>query len=176
MDKNILVYARNAIKRKFNLETEPIEIPLEWNIKQASFVTLTLDGKLRGCIGSLEANTSLKEDVQHNAVAAAFYDPRFNPLTPKELTKVKIEVSILTPLKPIQFETENDILQIIVPFKMGLLLEYGFNRGTFLPQVWDYYPNPKDFFEHLKLKAGLKKDFFDPNIKIFYYEVEKCQE
>lgn len=176
MDRDLLKVARSSIKKYLGLPYEDIEVKSEWNLKRATFVTLEKNGKLRGCIGSLEARRSLYDDIKENAISAGFRDPRFFPLQEDEISKIKIEISILTPLKEITFESENEILNRIVPFKMGLLLEYGYNRGTFLPQVWEYYPEPKDFFNHLKQKAGLREDFYSDDMKLYYYEVEKCQE
>lgn len=148
----------------------------EWKIERATFVTITKNGKLRGCIGSLEPRRSIYEDIKSNALAAGFKDPRFFPLQPNDIDKINIEISVLTELQEIKFENEEDLLKQIVPFKMGLVLEYGYNRGTFLPQVWEYYPEPELFFNHLKLKSGLSEDFFDGDMKLYYYEVDKCQE
>lgn len=176
MDETLLKIARNAIKEYLCLDFESIEIKNKWKEKRATFVTLTKGGELRGCIGSLEPIRSIYEDIRHNAVSAAFRDPRFFPLEQGELDEIKIEVSILSPLEELTFTTEEDLIKKIIPFKMGLVLEYGYNRGTFLPQVWDHYPEPREFFNHLKLKSGLSQDFFNEAMKVFFYEVEKCQE
>lgn len=176
MDRDLLQLARNSIKEYLGLPKNNIEIKPEWNDKRATFVTLEKNGKLRGCIGSLEPRRPLYEDIKENAISAGFRDPRFFPLKEDEIEQIKIEISILTPLKEINFNSESDIISKIEPFKMGLLLEYGYNRGTFLPQVWEYYPEPIDFFKHLKQKAGLREDFYSDDMKLYYYEVEKCQE
>lgn len=176
MDSDLLKIARNAIKKYLNLPYNKMEVEDDWLIRRATFVTITKKGELRGCIGSLEAVDTLVQDIEQNAIAACFKDRRFPPLQADELDDIKIEISILTPIQVIKFKTEGDILNKIVPFKMGLLLEYGIYRGTFLPQVWEYYPKPVDFFNHLKLKAGLDSNFFNDKIKLYYYEVEKCRE
>lgn len=176
MNKKLLELARSEINRYLGLEYKSIEKEDEWDEKRATFVTLTIDGNLRGCIGSLEAKQSIYEDIKHNSISAAFGDPRFPQLTESEIQNTIIEISVLTPLKEIIFNTETDITNQIIPFKMGLLLEYGMYRGTFLPQVWEYFNRPEDFFRNLKQKAGLSEDFFDPSMKLFYYEVAKCQE
>ncbi len=176
MDKRLLELARNEINRSLGLKYSDIKKEKEWDDKRATFVTLTKDGNLRGCIGSLEARQSIYEDIKDNAKSAAFRDPRFPPVTESEIQNIKIEISILTPLKEITFDTEADIINKIIPFKMGLLLECGMYRGTFLPQVWEHFNRPEDFFRHLKQKAGLSEDFFDPGMKLFSYEVDKCQE
>jgi hypothetical protein len=176
MDRKLLEVARNSIKKSLGLSFKDVVVKKEWQENRATFVTLTINKNLRGCIGSIEARQSIYEDIRHNAYSAAFNDPRFPPVTSDELDNIKIEISILTPLKEIIYNTEEDILKSIIPFKMGLLLEHGFYRGTFLPQVWEHFNEPKDFFNHLKQKAGLSIDFFDPQMKLYYYEVEKCQE
>ncbi len=176
IDRSLLILARNSIKEYLGVDYDPIRIKSDWNIKRATFVTITKNENLRGCIGSLEAKRTLHEDIEENSISAAFRDPRFFPLQLEELGKIKIEISVLTELKEIVFNSELDILDKIIPNKMGLLLEYKSARGTFLPQVWKHYPDPKGFFNHLKLKAGLKVDFFNEDLKLYYYEVEKCQE
>lgn len=176
MDRDLLKLARNTIREYLGMDFEEVKIKSEWEDLRATFVTLNKNGKLRGCIGSLEARKSLYEDVKSNAISAGFRDPRFFPLQKQDIDSITIEISILSELKEINFNSQEDIYKKIIPFKMGLLLEYGYNRGTFLPQVWEYYPKPEDFFKHLKLKAGLREDFYSDEMKLYYYEVEMCQE
>jgi len=123
--------------------------------RRACFVTLHSEGKLRGCIGSLEARRPLIEDVAANAFAAAFRDPRFSPLARHELAAVHIDISVLSPPQPLQFESEQDLIDQLRPGIDGLILEAGTHRATFLPSVWEQLPEPRQFLEHLKLKAGL---------------------
>jgi len=158
--------------------TDPKEAATEgWLEEQgATFVTLTLDGKLRGCIGSLEPKRSLLEDVRRNARAAAFDDPRFAPLTVEELPEVTIEVSLLSPTEPIEVESEEDLLAALRPGVDGVVLESGFHRGTFLPQVWEQLPQAEDFVKHLKRKADLDADFWSPDMRVSRYTVTKWKE
>lgn len=142
--------------------------------KQACFVTLTKNGELRGCIGSLQAHQSLWKDVQDNILNAAFNDPRFFPLRNGELSKIKIEVSILSEPKKLEFKDEKDLLNKINN-KMGLILNKGVFSSTFLPQVWEQIPDKKQFLEHLSIKAGLNKDDWK-NAEFLYYSVEKEEE
>ena len=142
----------------------------------AVFVTLTQSGALRGCIGSLEAHRSLLDDVRANACAAAFKDPRFPPLTARELPGTRVEVSILTPAEPIRFRDEAELLAQLRPGIDGLILEHGWHRGTFLPQVWEQLPEPGDFVAHLKRKAGLPADFWADDLRVSRYQVEKFKE
>ena len=142
----------------------------------ATFVTLTLHGQLRGCIGSLEAHRSLSEDVRNNAVAAAFHDPRFAPLTAAEFAEVVVEVSLLTPAQPMHFRDELDALTQLRPGVDGVIFEYGSYRSTFLPQVWENLAQPRQFLAMLKRKAGLPDDFWAEGIKMSRYTVEKWSE
>ncbi len=142
----------------------------------ASFVTLTQNGQLRGCIGSLEARRPLLLDVQANAVAAALRDPRFKPLTAAELPQTDIEVSVLSALQPIQFDSEAQALAQLRPGVDGLLFEYQQHRSTFLPQVWEQLPSASQFMAHLKHKAGLTPDFWADGVRLQRYTVQKWKE
>jgi AmmeMemoRadiSam system protein B/AmmeMemoRadiSam system protein A len=142
----------------------------------ASFVTLTRHGKLRGCIGSLQAHRPLVEDVKANAKAAAFLDPRFSPLTQTEFATTRVEVSLLSPSEPLQFGSEEEALRLIRPGVDGLILEHNGSRGTFLPQVWDSIPEPAEFLRQLKRKAGLEPDFWAPDLGLLRYTVVKFGE
>jgi AmmeMemoRadiSam system protein A len=125
---------------------------------RASFVTLKIDGQLRGCIGRLEADDRLVCGVARNAYAAAYQDPRFDPLTETESRQVRIHISVLTPPTPLSFTDEDDLLRQLRPDIDGLVLEAGRCRGTFLPAVWESLPDPRRFLEQLKIKAGLHPD------------------
>ena len=142
----------------------------------ACFVTLTQQGRLRGCIGSLQATRSLLSDVRANAVAAALHDPRFPPLDASEMERTAIEVSLLSPLQPMQFASESDALAQLRPGIDGVVLEYGRHRSTFLPQVWEQLPSVSEFIAHLKAKAGLPTDFWAPELKVQRYQVSKWKE
>lgn len=138
----------------------------------ASFVTLTLQQELRGCIGSLEAHRPLVVDVAENAFAAAFRDPRFPALNETELPDLEYHISILTPAEPMQFVDEADLIRQIRPGVDGLILEERGRRGTFLPSVWDSLPQPQQFLQQLKLKAGLPADYWSDSLKVSRYTVE----
>jgi len=142
----------------------------------ASFVTLMLDGGLRGCIGTLEAHRALGDDVKANAIAAAFRDPRFKPLDKREFDTVRVEISVLSAIESIAFRDEDDALQQLRPAIDGVIFQYGHHRGTFLPQVWDDFSDPRVFLGHLKYKAGLPPDFWDPAVKLSRYTVSKWRE
>jgi AmmeMemoRadiSam system protein B/AmmeMemoRadiSam system protein A len=142
----------------------------------ASFVTLTREGELRGCIGTLEAHRPLGEDVRENAVAAAFRDPRFMPLSRDEFEDIRVEVSLLSPTEPLLVKSEEEALARLRPNVDGVVLEYGHYRSTFLPQVWEQLPNPAEFLAHLKRKAGLSMDFWAEQVRLSRYTVSKWKE
>ena len=142
----------------------------------ASFVTLTQQGNLRGCIGSLMARRSLLADVKANALAAAFQDPRFTALTEAELAVTSVEVSVLSAMADMAFASEADALAQLRPHIDGVLLESGGHRATFLPQVWEQLPTPNTFMAHLKRKAGLPVDFWSPQVRLQRYTVSKWSE
>ncbi|MBX3639058.1 MAG: AmmeMemoRadiSam system protein A [Nitrosomonas sp.] len=142
----------------------------------ATFITLTQHGRLRGCIGSLQAHQPLVENVCSNAVSAALYDTRFLPVTSDELESIDIEISLLSALQPIQFANESDALKQLRPGVDGMILEYGVCRSTFLPQVWDNLPQPREFLAQLKVKAGLYPDFWHDTIRLSRYTVQKWRE
>jgi hypothetical protein len=172
----LLIRARNAIAAEFGLP--PAAEPAEPELQQpgATFVTLTQQGQLRGCIGSLAAWRPLDQDVRSNARSAAFRDPRFAPLAESELAQTRVEVSLLTPAVPMSFAGEDDAVRQLRPGVDGVILEWGMHRGTFLPQVWESLPEPRMFMAHLKQKAGLAPDFWAPDIRLSRYEVQKWKE
>jgi uncharacterized protein, PH0010 family len=172
----LLRLARTAIARNLGFPAEADDSATWLREPGATFVTLTRDGQLRGCIGSLEACRTLAQDVQSNACAAAFRDPRFPPLCRDEFGNTCIEVSLLSPLEPIPFRDEQDALAQLRPHVDGVVLEHGYHRGTFLPQVWEQLPTPEQFLSQLKRKAGLPPDFWDDGIKLYRYTVEKWKE
>jgi len=136
----------------------------------ASFVTLHKQGQLRGCIGVLEAYQPLINDISEHAFSAAFQDPRFPMLEKNEYDELEIDISVLGKPEPMSFESEEDLLQQIRPNIDGLILESGYNRGTFLPTVWEQLPDKKEFLNHLKVKAGLPQNWWDNTVKISRYE------
>ena len=142
----------------------------------ASFVTLNQQGQLRGCIGSLEARRPLLDDVKANAVAAARHDPRFAPLSLSELDTTDVEVSVLSPMQPLHYDSEEHALAQLRPGVDGVVFEYGRYRSTFLPQVWEQLPSPRQFMAHLKQKAGLAPDFWAPGVRLQRYTVRKFKE
>ncbi len=148
------------------------DYPEPLRARRASFVTLELRGQLRGCIGVLEAIRPLVADVAQNAFAAAFEDPRFPPLGADEYPELSLKISILTPPESLRFSSEAELLAQLRPGVDGLILSEGRHRGTFLPSVWEQLPNPRDFWEHLKWKAGLPFGYWSDSLQVARYETE----
>ena len=148
-----------------------------FNSSRGTFVTLTIDGKLRGCIGNLTSNESLVSGVRRNAINAAFHDPRFSSLSLPELDRVSIEVSILSEPRPLDYREPADLLNKIRPHIDGVILRKGSASATFLPQVWEQLPQPQDFLTHLCLKAGLASDAWQHSeLEISTYQVQYFEE
>jgi len=177
----LLSVAREAIERAARGRSAP-EVDLEdlsdlLRERGASFVTLTKRGRLRGCIGSLERRRPLAIDVRENAVAAAMNDPRFPPVQPQETGDLRVEISVLSEPEPLEFEGGDELLEKLRPGVDGVVLERGWNRATFLPQVWEKLPEPRQFLQHLCQKAYLPADAYkEPGVEIYTYQVEKFKE
>lgn len=176
LGRALLSTARNAIDQRFGRPGQGVEPLPELNEAGASFVTLTREGQLRGCIGSLEAYRPLAIDVAENAIAAAFRDPRFAPLTVSEWPRIRVEVSLLTPAEDFPVASESDAVSRLRPGVDGVILSYGRRRATFLPQVWESLPEPRRFLAQLKLKAGLAADFWHEDVVLARYGVRKWKE
>jgi uncharacterized protein len=173
---SLLTLARNAISGHFGLPPSGVDDCPALHDRGATFVTLTQRGDLRGCIGSLEAWRPLAQDVQENALAAAFRDPRFEPLSANELPVTRVEVSLLTPAEPMSFASEADALAQLRPEIDGVIFSAGNRRSTFLPQVWEQLPDPASFMAHLKQKAGLPAAYWGPDVRLERYSVKKWKE
>lgn len=168
--------ARKAIEKYFNNEKfmPTGEDRKKYYEKGACFVTLTINGVLRGCVGSLVASKNLWQDVVDNAINAAFNDYRFPALTKEELSQVKIEVSVLSPASQLKFKNSADLLNKIKK-NYGIILESQGLSATFLPQVWEQVPKKKEFLEELSMKAGLDKNAWK-KAKIYYYTIKEEKE
>jgi len=153
----LLDLARQAITARLHGHQRPLpsNLPTALHAPGASFVTLKRQGTLRGCIGSPTAWRPLVEDVADNAEKAAFHDPRFKPLRSEEWADLDVSLSILTPSEPMTFVDEADLLAQLRPRVDGLIIEDGARRALFLPSVWEMLPDPADFLQHLKHKAGM---------------------
>lgn len=180
MNKVLLSLARASImsylsENDMNLESIREEYPLlEEN--GACFVTLSLDGELRGCIGSTMAYRSLLEDVINNARAAAFKDPRYMSIKEDELNRMIIEVSVLSEAKALAYADMYDLKNKVKVGIDGVILRLGDAQATFLPQVWEMLKTHELFFSHLCQKAGLELDCLSKHPQILVYQVEKIKE
>ena len=163
MEKFALKLAKDSIRHfmecKKIIQIKPEEIPFEELKKtKGCFVTIHLDGEIHGCIGNIEPENKLYEAIIKNAVLAAFYDPRFYPLTTEgEIDNIKIEISILSKPKEIKFRSPEELLKKLKNNK-GVILQKGTRKATFLPQVWEQLPKKEEFISELCAKAGLDKD------------------
>jgi AmmeMemoRadiSam system protein A len=145
--------------------------------KGASFVTLTLHGNLRGCIGALEPYQPLAEDVCEHAVAAALEDYRFPTVQESELASISIEISRLTLPVPLKYTDADDLLAKLRPGTDGVILRDGFRRATFLPQVWDKIPDKAEFLANLCYKMGAAPDTWrHKHLEVLIYQVEEFHE
>lgn len=175
--KVLIPIARASIAQALGKPHAKTKEDLPWlQEKGASFVTLTQNEQLRGCIGTLEAHRPLLIDVKANARAAAFQDPRFSPLSSDELDDTQIEISLLSAMQAIAFANESDALAQLQPGVDGIVIEFGRYRSTFLPQVWEQLPDARLFMAHLKHKAGLSPEFWDEELKLYRYTVSKWRE
>jgi AmmeMemoRadiSam system protein A len=143
----------------------------------AAFVTLTVHGELRGCIGALEPYQSLAEDVREHAVAAALEDYRFPQVQENELAKIEIEVSRLTIPVPLEYKDAEDLLAKLHPGVDGVILWDSFRRATFLPQVWEKIPESAEFLANLCYKMGAAPDTWKrKHLEVLVYQVEEFHE
>lgn len=172
----LLAVARAAIAGRLGLPAPAAPAHAALAEPGATFVTLKAGGQLRGCIGSLSPLRTLGQDVHENALAAAFRDPRFPPVTAREFADVAIEVSLLSPTERVAVADEADLAARLRPGVDGVILEYAGRRGTFLPQVWESLPEPRAFLAALKRKAGLPEDFWSAQMNVWRYRVAKWTE
>lgn len=177
----LLTLARQTIVKAVNHQPLPpwndADLTEALSQKGASFVTLTMDGELRGCIGSLEAYQSLVEDVRDHARQAALEDYRFPPVTKAEIPRLHIEISRLTPSAPLKYQNPGDLPGLLKPNEDGVILKDGFRRATFLPQVWEQLPVPEEFLSHLCTKMGSSADLWRRKVlEVSIYHVEEFEE
>jgi uncharacterized protein len=145
--------------------------------KRGVFVTLQKNGALRGCIGTLEPEKTILESVQENACHAAFDDTRFSPVTLEELEDIQIEVSLLSVPEKLHYSDAQDLLTRLVPFQDGVIVQKGYHRSTFLPQVWEQLPDPESFLTQLCQKARLDAHAWQAgDLTVFTYQVQSFTE
>ena len=170
---DLLRLARASIE--YGLEHDkpvPVDLdglPMELMEPAATFTTLRLDRQLRGCCGTLEAAHPLAMDVARSAFQAAFRDLRFQPLARDEFGRIRLEVSVLSPLEEMPVASEADLLNRLAPGTDGLVIVEGVRRATFLPKVWDSLPEPRQFLAALKTKCGLPEDYWSERLEFFRY-------
>jgi AmmeMemoRadiSam system protein A len=177
----LLRTARQAMEYRVRHEKIPpvdeAALPPHLREKGASFVTLTIRGELRGCIGTLEPRQPLIQDVREHAIAAALEDPRFPPVEEDELSRIQIEVSRLTHPLLLQYTDAADLLSKIRPLVDGVILRDGFRRATFLPQVWEKIPDCAQFLNHLCWKLGVEENAWRKRpLEVITYQVEEFHE
>lgn len=172
--KTIELYAKERKRLKVDKEEFPESIFWE---ERGTFVTLTENGSLRGCIGTIYPVRPLILDVVENSINAAFKDPRFYPVEEEELPHIDIEISILSLPEKISFKNYEELFSKIKPLKHGVIIRKGFYQATFLPQVWEELKTHEEFFTHLCLKAGLDGNCYkDPRLEVEVYTVEAFSE
>ena len=173
--------ARQTIAEKLgepSVKADPEELKdTAFQTPRGTFVTLTIDKQLRGCIGNLDPSESILGGIQRNAVNAAFHDPRFPPLKADELDRLDIEVSILTEPCPLEYRDGKDLLAKLRVNVDGVILRKGKASATFLPQVWEQLPRPEEFLSHLCRKAGLSADAWKKtHLEVLIYQVQYFEE
>lgn len=179
--KTLLRLARTTLERGLRRQElpslDPVSLTPHLKDPGASFITLTVNGELRGCIGALEAYQPLAQDVREHALAAALEDPRFPPVTPDELGRIEIEISRLTQPKPLDYEDADDLLRRLRPGVDGVILRDGSRRATFLPQVWDKILDKAEFLDHLCAKMGSAPDTWRrKHLEVLIYQVQEFHE
>jgi len=174
--RRLLAFARATIAAHFG--AAPAVAPEgPWFEQQAAtFVTLRYRARLHGCIGTLTPHRSIVEDVRHNVLSALLVDPRAVPLEAADVKLLRIEISHLSPLERLEVDSEAELRSILRPGIDGVVLTWRQQRGTFLPQVWESLANPADFLAELKVKAGLRRGFWSPEIVVERYTVRKYSE
>jgi len=180
LENTLLEIVRASILNSFNssFKIDKVSLTQQFPLlveKRATFVTLNLDGRLRGCIGSLIPHRSLLDDVIENAKKSAFGDPRFKKLTYEEFQNITIEISVLTPAVLLDYTNEADLKEKIKPFEHGVILQCENKQATFLPQVWEQIPNFEDFFTHLSKKAGFESSCLEKHPILYTYTAIKIK-
>jgi AmmeMemoRadiSam system protein B/AmmeMemoRadiSam system protein A len=172
----VLAVARNAIAERLGQPAihEPGHPALDE--PGASFVTLhDRAGDLRGCIGRITPERALRDDLRANALAAAFGDGRFDPITASDWPGAHLEVSLLGPLQPVPAQTLTHAHALLRPQLDGLVVAWGGHQATFLPQVWEQLRTPQDFCDALWRKAGLRPGFWHPELTLQRFGVHSFE-
>jgi AmmeMemoRadiSam system protein A len=163
----------NGLRRRPPVVAELADLPPALHGARGVFVTLLVDGRLNGCIGSIDGDEPLGHAVGRLARSAAFADWRLPALRPGDYDSLVIEVSLLSPLEPVGAATRAELLDQLRPGTDGLVIEAGPRRGVFLPVVWEKVPDPDDFLDHLLDKAGIHLRSWPPTMQAWRFTVEK---
>ena len=177
----LLDLARKAVRESVTTgrlpEVSPDGLAARITGSKGCFVTLTERGELRGCIGYIMAQGPLYQAVLENARNAALHDPRFPTVSPREVDRLEIEISVLTTPRPLLFASPEDLLEKLQPHQDGVVLRIGGRSATYLPQVWDQLPDKVDFLNNLAEKAGCAPDAWrQPGALVLIYHVEAFKE
>ena len=179
--KYLLEVARKTIERelfkdKAVAQEDEFYSP-RFSEKRGTFVTVTINDNLRGCIGHIIPQETLLEGIKENAINAVFKDPRFPPLSKREWGDIKVEISILTDPSILKYSDADDLIKKIRPNVDGVIIKKGYYQATFLPQVWEQLPEKKEFFTHLCLKAGMDGDEWkNGKLEVYTYQVQAFEE
>ncbi|MCV6608211.1 MAG: AmmeMemoRadiSam system protein A [Campylobacterales bacterium] len=180
-EKTLLKIARKTIEDSFTGTLHFDKQTLLWLYPKltdtmATFVTLTINNNLRGCIGSLAPHRMFLDDIIANSYAAAFKDPRFKPLSKAEASMVNIEISVLTPPQNITFSSKEELQQKLTLGKDGVILESEGKRATYLPHVWNQFNSFDEFFSSLAKKGNIEGELYNKSWKVFSYKTRKLSE
>lgn len=154
-------------------------VPSKLAETKGCFVTLTEHGELRGCIGHIFPKEPLYQAIEDNVRDAATRDPRFLRVQPKEVDKIKIEISVLTKPQPLWFHSPEDLLDQLQPYDDGVVLQIGSRSATFLPQVWERIPDKIEFLNQLSEKAGYEPSAWrggEASVSVYHVEAFKESE
>lgn len=149
----------------------------DFNENRGTFVTLTIEGDLRGCIGQISPTEPVYVTVRDNAISAALHDPRFSALTVEEFYKTNLEISLLSKPVQLKYKDSNELLEKLEYGKHGVIIKSGSYSATFLPQVWDEISSKKEFLTHLCMKARMFPDEWrNGKLDVYLYTVEHFDE
>jgi AmmeMemoRadiSam system protein A len=181
IQKYLLSLARKTIADELGIKHEmAVARPDDSEIlneKRGVFVTLTMDMELRGCIGYILPMLALENAVRKNALNAGFGDPRFYPIQKEDFENIRIEISVLTVPKKLEYEGVDDLLSKLRPNIDGVILRKGENEATYLPQVWENLPEKDEFLGTLCAKAGMHHaEWRKGELEVLTYQAEVFQE
>jgi AmmeMemoRadiSam system protein A len=176
----LLQLAHSAIEHGVNLgrpmEVDAANYSKRLGRNQATFVTLKLDGDLRGCIGKIQATQPLVCDVVENAYSAAFKDNRFNPVNQQELGAIKLAISLLTEPELLEYSNKDELLEKLQCDQGGVILSDDRHVGVFLPVMWSRFTEAEEFVARLKSKAGMAPHVWHESLCVHTFRVESIKD